>query len=181
MSSEPSHRDRSPRKRVTLVLAFLSSEECRRACHRILAPERLAYEWCRLWFDDIYVPSLRYLNGLKGDRSEEAAAEFRAAFTDEEQEALERFHRFLELRVQRLSDEAHRTESFPQNDAWDSVIRHAGYVLEALEDVEPDAVREELAPLIYTLTSQSREGEELAASSLLAVLNETLQRPGLPE
>lgn len=181
MSSEPSRKDRSHRKRVTLVLAFLSSEECRQACHRILAPERLAYEWCRLWFDEIYVPSLRYLEGLKGDRSEEAAAQFRACFTDEEQEALERFHRFLELRVERLSDEAHRRELFPQTDAWDSIVRHAGYVLEDLDAVDPDAVRDELAPLVHTLTQQSAESSESPEQSLFPFLHEALRQRRLTD
>lgn len=181
MSSDLSQREFSHRKRVTLVLAFLSSEECRRACHQILAPERLAYEWCRLWFDEVYVPSRRYLRGLKGDRSEEAAAEFRAEFTDEEQEALERFHRFLELRVEMLSDENHRNESFPQSDAWDSIVRHAGYVLEDLDAIDPEAVRDELAPLVHTLIRQSEASPEPAAPSLLTSLNETLRQPRLPE
>lgn len=181
MSNEPSHTERSHRTRVTLVLAFLSSDECRQACHRILEPERLAYEWCRLWFDEIYVPSLRYLDGLKGDRSEEAAARFRACFSDEEQEALERFHRFLELRVDMLPEEAHRRESFPQNDAWDSIVRHAGYVLEDLEAVEPDALRDELAPLVHALIRRSDEPPEEAERSLLASLNEALQQPRLLE
>lgn len=181
MSSDPSHVDRSHRNRVTLVLALLSSEECRQACHRILAPERLAYEWCRLWFDEIYVPSRRYLDGLKGDWSEEATDEFRACFSEAELDALERFHRFLELRVDMLSDEAHQRESFPQNDAWDSIVRHAGYVLEDLEAIDPDAVRDELAPLVQTLTRQSGESPESAKRSLLTSLNETLQGPRLPE
>lgn len=181
MSDEPSHVDRSHRKRVTLVLAFLSSEDCRQACHQILAPERFAYEWCRLWFDEIYVPSLRYLEGLKGDRSEEAAAQFRACFTDEEQEALERFHRFLELRVERLSDEAHRRESFPQTDAWASIVRHAGYVLEDLDGVDPDAVRDELVFFVRTLTQQTAEPSEVPEQSLVPVLHEALQQGRLPD
>lgn len=181
MSDEPSHVDRSPRKRVTLVLAFLSSEECRQVCHRILAPERLAYEWCRLWFDEVYVPSLRYLEGLKGDRSEEEAEQFRACFTDEEQEALERFHRFLELRVERLSDEAHQNKSFPQTDAWDSVVRHAGYVLEDLDGVDPEAVQGDLTDLVHLLAGQSEESPEAAENALLASLNETLRQSQLLE
>lgn len=181
MSDDLSQTERSPRKRVTLVLAFLSSGACRRACHQILAPERLAYEWCRLWFDDVYVPSRRYLRGLKGDWSEEAVARFRAGFTDEELEALERFHRFLELRVDMLSDEDHERERFPQNDAWDSIVRHAGYVLEDLDGVDPEAVRGELAALVRTLTRESEEAQTPTENSLLDSLNETLRRSRLSE
>lgn len=176
MSSEPSHVDRSPRTRVTLVLAFLSSEQCRRACRQILSSDRLAYEWCRLWFDEIYVPSRRYLDGLKGDRSEEAAAQFWTSFTDGEKEALERFHRFLELRVEMLSDEAHRNESFPQNDAWDSIVRHAGYVLEDLDGVNPEGVRDELASMVHTLVQQSEKARAPTERRLIGSLTDTLRR-----
>lgn len=181
MSHEPSRTERSHRKRVTLALAFLSSQECRRACHRILEPGQLAYEWCRVWFDEIYVPSLRYLNGLKGDRSEEAAARFRACFTEEEQEALERFHRFLELRVEMLSDEDHERESFPQNDAWNSIVRHAGYVLEDIEGLDPDPLQHRLAALVRLFTRRSEEPPKEAERSLLASLNDALQQPRLLE
>lgn len=180
MSQEPSRTDQSPRTRVTLVLAVLSSDECRRACHQVLAPERFAYEWCRLWFDEVYVPSLRYLDGLKGDRSEEAVSRFWACFTDEEKEALERFHRFLELRVEMLPDEAHERESFPQSDAWDSIVRHAGYVLEDLEAVDPDAVRDEVAALVSLLTRQGGTAQEEAKRSLFASLNDALRQSRLP-
>lgn len=182
MSDDLSRTEHSHRKRVALVLAFLSSEECRQICQRVLAPERLAYEWCRLWFDEIYVPSLRYLEGLKADRSEEAAAEFRACFTEDELEALERFHRFLELRVERLSDDAHQRESFPQTDAWDSVVRHAGYVLEDLEAVEPEAVRDDLAALVHTFTNQNEESPAPPEEqSLLRVFREVLQQRRLTD
>lgn len=181
MSNDLSQMESSHRTRVTLVLAFLSSEECRRACHQILPPERLAYEWCRLWFDEVYVPSRRYLDGLKGDWSEEAAAQFRDCFVEEEQEALERFHRFLELRVEMLSDEDHERKSFPQNDAWDSVVRHAGYVLEDLEGVDPESVCDELATLVRTLTRESEEADGPTAHSLLTSLDETLRRPRLSD
>lgn len=181
MDSEPSRIDRSHRKRVTLVLAFLSSEECREACRQVVPPERLAYEWCRLWFDEIYLPSVRYLEGLKGDRSEEEVEAFRACFRSEELEAMERFHRFLELRVEMLSEEAHRKEAFPQSDAWDSIVRHAGYVLEDLESVDPDAVRGDLANLVHLLVRESDGSQEEAERSLLAGLSDTIRQPQLLE
>lgn len=181
MSQEPSRTQRSHQTRVTLVLAFLASDECRRAGHQILDPERFAYEWCRIWFDEVYVPSFRYLNGLKGDRSEEAADRFRACFTDEEMAALERFHRFLELRVEMLSEEDHERESFPQNDAWDSIVRHAGYVLEDLEAIDSDAVRGEVAALVSLLAREGGDAQEEPKRSLFASLNDALQQSRLPE
>lgn len=179
MSTELAGTEHSHRDRVTVILAFLSSDACREACHEVVSPDRLAYEWCRLWFDEIYVPSLRYLDGLKGDRSEQAVEQFEACFASEEVEALERFHRFLELRVDRLSDEAHERERFPQTDAWDSVVRHAGYVLEDLEGVEPEEIRRQLTTVVRILIERSESTSEAAGTPLLEALTDTFRRPRL--
>lgn len=176
LESESAHRDR-----VTFILAFLSSDSCREACHEVVPPARLAYEWCRLWFDEIYVPSLRYLDGLKGDRSEQAVEQFKACFASDEVEALERFHRFLELRVDRLSADAHDRERFPQTDAWDSIVRHAGYVLEDLEGVEPDEIRRQLTTVVRLLIERSETEAPGGAHPLLEALSEVVRRPRLSE
>ena len=68
-----------------------------------MSGEQIAFELCRLWFDQVYAPSLRYMDGLKGDGDPRASESFTDAFSDEEFSWLERFHRFLELRVDRLT------------------------------------------------------------------------------
>jgi hypothetical protein len=121
------------RGRVTRFLSFLTSEECRAACKDQLAADRLAFELCRLWIDEIYVPGLHYVDGIKGDRSTAAAATFAAAFTPAEQSALERFHHFLELRIQMLPEADRARGIFPDGAPWESTLRHARYLLDELE------------------------------------------------
>ena len=154
MSDDRSHSVASPRERTAIALALLTSEACRQAFHSRLPPDEFAYAWCRLWFDEVYVPSTRYLDGIKGDRSEEAVTRFQAAFTDDELAALERFHRFLELRVERLSDADRQRGAVPQNDAWDAVLRHASYLLEELAP-NPSALQKRLGRTVQVLRSES--------------------------
>lgn len=174
MSDELSNKVGAVRDRVTLFLAFLASEECWQACQSVFSSDKLAYEWCRLWFDKIYVPSLRYLDGIKGDRSAEAVTRFRAAFTDDELAALERFHRFLELRLDMLPDAARQRAAFPQNDAWDHVVRHAGYVLEELAH-DPNSLQHKLVSIVRTLIRQ-HEAADAADDQRAASLHDTLQQ-----
>lgn len=174
MTQDLSSEAPSPRERVTLFLALLSSDEGRDACHEVLPPDRFAFVWCRLWFDEIYVPSTRYLDGLKGDPSETAVSEFRASFTDEEMEALEWFHRFLELRVDMLPGDLAEKESFPQNDAWDHVVRHAGYALEELE-TDPETLKKKVGWVAHRLTQQSSERTS-SEPPLLPALDNALHR-----
>lgn len=125
------------RERVATYLALLASEAAQDALGRRVDRERLAFELCRIWFDDIYVPSPRYFEGLKGDYSEDAAGRFRADFSREELAELERFTRFLELRMEMLSGGTARSLGRVSNtDAWQSLMRHAWYLL---DDLEPDA------------------------------------------
>src|SRR5690606_29645357 len=86
------------RRRVTAFLALLSSAPAHERLTTKMEPEQLAFELLRIWFDDVYLPSARYVDGLKGDYSATAADVFRSAFSDEECADLERFHRFVELR-----------------------------------------------------------------------------------
>lgn len=137
MSEQLSTRTNTVRNRVVLFLALLASRECQEACREFLPSDKLAFELCRLWFDEIYVPGSRYLDAFKGDRSAADVAQFQEYFADEEQAALERFHRFLELRLDMLPEHAKKQGVFPQNDLWQSIVRDAGHVLEALgADVE---------------------------------------------
>lgn len=131
ISTEPDHRER-----VAAFLSIVASDSARDTLGRRIDPERLAFELCRIWFAEIYLPGRRYIDSLKGDYSETAAARFRSAFSEDELADLERFNRFLELRTDMLSGEARRAGRMPNNDAWHGVARHASYLL---NDLEPDA------------------------------------------
>jgi len=95
--------------------------------------ETVAFELCRLWIDHVFSPSMRYLDGVKGDHDEQAAERFIVAFTEEEYEWVERFHRFLELRIDRLSDEQKTACTFPINDTWRGITQDAGNLLDLLD------------------------------------------------
>lgn len=124
------------RERIATYLTLMASDSARAALTRWIDQDRLAFELCRIWFDEIYIPSRRYFDALKGDFSEEAAERFKSAFSDDEIAALERFSRFLELRMEMLSGAARSSRRVPNNDAWQSLVRHAFYLL---DDLEPDA------------------------------------------
>lgn len=144
-----SKKTNTSRQRVILYLAFLSSRDCQSICSRFAKAEKLAFQLCRLWFDEIYTPGTRYIDGLKGTRSEVEADEFWSDFTEEERMALERFHRFLELRIDMLPADAKEREIFPQNDLWISVTRDASHVLEALA-VDVDRLERDLMWIVRT-------------------------------
>jgi len=62
-------------------------------CHEFITPEKLSSKLARLWFDEIYVPGIRYLDGgLKGDYSEKEGGKCQDSFTEDELKAEERFH-----------------------------------------------------------------------------------------
>lgn len=127
---------RSSRDRVVLFLLFLTSEKCVEALKRRIPADRVVFEFCRLWFDEIYTPSARYMDGLKGDVSRERVAAFAQHFDEDELAALERFNAFLDLRIDMLSDAQRASRTFPENDMWRNIVRDAGYLV---EDLEPDA------------------------------------------
>lgn len=180
MNEELSRSNPSPRERVTLFLAVIASEPCRDACHELLPPDHFSFLWCRLWFNEIYLPGPRYLDGLKGDRSEEAVARFWTSFTSVEKEALERFHRFLELRIEMLPGNLVEDESFPQTDAWDHVVRHAGYALEELES-DPASLKEKVGWVARLLTKRSDRSHSASEPNLLSSLSRALNPKQLPE
>lgn len=153
---KPENQPQNIRERVIDFLLFLSSEEHWLASRRLIAPELLAFELSRLWFNEIYAPGRCYLESLKGDFSQEKAQEFRNYFSDEEMESLERFHRFFELRIEMLPEAARQQGIFPESDAWRNVMRHAAYLA---EELEPDAEkrRSRLAKYLRkALTNQER-------------------------
>lgn len=126
------------RRRVALLLALQASEETQRILAQSTGRERLAYEIALAWFDDVYVPSNRYLGGLKGDYSPEAAEQFADAFDPVELAAMERFHRFFELRMDMLPSRLLDERRIPIDERWQSLMRDAGYLL---EDLGVDVVR----------------------------------------
>ena len=158
METKLTRPSNTTRQRVILFLAFLSSPECQEACARHITGEELGFELCRLWFDDIYVPGGRYIDGWKESRSRADGEQFWATFTEEEQAALERFHRFLELRLDMLPDEALRQEVFPQNNLWMSITRDASHALEALL-MDADGLRQELMWVVRAVVLEQLENE----------------------
>ena len=118
------------REHVIIFLLFLTSEESLKVCHKFIAPGKLAFELARIWFDDIYLPGIRYLDGgLKGDYSENAVAKFAEGFTQDEFKALERFHHFFELRLEMVPTSARETGDWPQNDTWSNMVKDARNLL----------------------------------------------------
>jgi len=147
---------RAPRERVVLFLLFLTSAKCVDALKRRIPADRVVFEFCRLWFDEIYTPSTRYMDGLKGDLSPGRVAEFRQHFDDDELAALERFNAFLDLRIDMLSDAQRASRKFPENDMWRNIVRDAGYLV---EDLEPDAAeRRRLVDWIAESRADARGG-----------------------
>ncbi len=121
------------RERVLVFLSFFISSESQRAFLPEVPAETLAYELCNIWFDRVFVAGKRYLDGIRGDWDEEEANVFRNAFDDEQWKYLERFHRFLELRVDMMPDLQKEKRQIPNNNLWESVVRDAGYLFELLE------------------------------------------------
>ena len=154
------------RERVATYLTLLASDSAREALTRWIDHDRLAFELCRIWFDDIYVPSRRYFDALKGDYSEEAAQRFNSYFSSEELAGLERFTRFLELRMEMLPGAARSSRRMANNDAWQSLVRHAFYML---DDLEPDAEyrRARLAESLANLDGTAVDNVERLLSAAL--------------
>ena len=128
------------RQRVVVFLAVLTSEAWREAGEAPGESERLAFELCRLWVEDLYAPGLHTLDGLKGTRDEAAVRRFEEAFSPDERAALERFHHFLVLRLEMLPAPARQQGRFPRDDRWHNLVRDAAYLLDALE-AAPEDVR----------------------------------------
>ncbi len=125
MQNDYSKSDSQIREQVVQFLLFMTSEKTIKALKRFIPSERVAFELSRLWFEEIYTPSTRYLTSLKGDFSEERAEQFRKSFSEEEFEALERFHRFFELRIDMLTERHIQQRIFPQEDMWQNILRDA--------------------------------------------------------
>lgn len=138
LDNGPDHR-----QRVATLLGLLASEEAQTLLARQTPRERLAYELARYWFDVVYTPSGRYVDGLKGDFSMEAAESFNDAFDPVELAAMERFHRFFELRIGMLAPGQLDAKRIPIDETWRTVMKDAGYLLEDLH-VDPTELRRRL-------------------------------------
>lgn len=119
---------------MATLLALLSSEEAQQRLAAGVTRERVAFELSRAWFDIVYLPGGQYLGGLKGDFSAEAAETFRDSFDPVEIRALERFHRFFELRVEMVGTEAIAERRIPIDERWRGIMKDAGYLLQDLEE-----------------------------------------------
>lgn len=160
MDVEPRRRPERPRDRVVLLLGLISSKDAqRRACASGGSREELAFELCRVWIEEVFDPSMSYLDGWKGDRDPEAERRFWAAFTEAEREALERFHRFVELRIEMLPEEARTRGAFPEGDRWDNLVRDASNTLEELED-DGEEVRERVERVVRRLVRDTGGSSE---------------------
>ena len=149
------------REHVIVFLLFLTSEDSLKACHKFFAPEKLAFKLARIWFDDIYLPGIRYLDGgLKGVHSEKADAEFRDCFTQEEFKALERFHSFFELRLAMVPSSTTQTGGWPQNHSWSNVEKDARNLLN-LFGVDADALRNQISELLRETLGKSLDIPDL--------------------
>ena len=152
VESAPDHR-----RRVGLLLALLAGEDGQQRLARESSRERLAFELTRAWFDLVYLPGASYLEGLKGDFSADAAEAFRDCFDPVEMAAMERFHRFFELRVDMLPEGCLTGRCIPIDERWRSVMRDAAYLL---EDLGWDA---------DDLRRRIREGAETGLTGLIRI------------
>lgn len=149
------------RKHLIVFLLFLTSEESLERCRKLIAPGKLAFELARIWFDDIYLPGIRYLDGgLKGDYSETAVAEFTEAFTRDEFKALERFHHFFELRLEMIPAATRKTGDWPQNDTWSNIVKDASNLLN-LFALDADGLRCEVTEMFRGFLGRSLDGPDL--------------------
>ncbi|HUF10868.1 MAG TPA: hypothetical protein VMO47_16230 [Rhodothermales bacterium] len=137
------------RQRVLLFLKLLASTEATERLVGSAEPEEIADRLCNLWIDELFVPGLRYRDGLKGDRSASSVRDFEAQFSTSEIALLEQFHRFLELRLEMLPKRRAEETTFPRGDFWQSIIAHAGRVLEEIdpEGLEMDAIVDKSADI----------------------------------
>ena len=125
------------RPRVLFFLKLFSSTEAIERFVGSAEPEEIADRLCSLWIDELFVPGLRYRDGLKGDRSSSLVREFESQFSRREIALLEQFHRFLELRLEMLPKRRAEETTFPRGDFWQSIIAHAGRVL---KEIDPEGL-----------------------------------------
>ena len=109
----------SHRKKVISTLEAISA-----------APPSAAPDLLRLWVEEAYVPSLRYLDSLKGDADASAVADFNDAFSEQELLALARFHRFLEIRLDRMGEQL----ELENTEFWQSTKQDVAMALQDMKN-----------------------------------------------
>ena len=130
-------------------------------CHEFITPEKLSSKLARLWFDEIYVPGIRYLDGgLKGDYSEKEVGKFQDSFTEDEFKAVERFHHFFELRVEMIPASSRKSGVWPQSDSWSNVVKDAGNLLN-LFALDADTLRSEIFEVFMQTLGKSLDSPDL--------------------
>lgn len=92
-------------------------------------------ELCKLWFDDIYVPSKSYFDALKGDYWDVHAENFISCFSEDELELLARFHRFFELRIEILRKEDDTLKTIADSTHWKHIVKDAKNTLALFRNV----------------------------------------------
>ncbi len=144
------------RQRVLLFLKLFSSTA---AIERLIGssdPSATADQLCSLWINEIYIPGLRYRDGLKGDRRKEEVERFESQFSRIELALLEQFHRFLELRLEMLPKRLAEERTFPQGAFWQNIIAHARRIL---EEIDPEGLElDELVARGSALLNRARGG-----------------------
>jgi len=121
------------RPSVLLYLNLLSNPASSDRFRISTDPSSTALELCRVWIEEIYVPGIRNLDGLKADRDEAIVRTFEASFSARELDLLYQFHRFLELRLEMYPKRRPEERAFPDGDFWQNIFRHARNLLEEID------------------------------------------------
>lgn len=138
MSDDQGLKKSEIRERVLNALALIHLSDVVFLKKSDSSPQRISYDLLTFWLDHVYAPGMRYMDGLKGDRDPEQVSIFQQSFNDEEMEWLERFNRFLELRIDRLRPAELEAREFPIKDTWNGIVRDAGNLIALME---PDMLK----------------------------------------
>ena len=133
MNNNSRGRDSALREKVLDALALIHLSEAIFIKRSDMTPEHIAYDLLTFWLDRVYTPGFRYMEGFKGDRNAEDATIFEENFSEEEFDWLERFNRFLELRIDRLRPSQKEMKEFPIKDTWIGITRDAGNLIALME------------------------------------------------
>lgn len=124
---------RNHRQAVEFLLAVFA-ERTTPQCDELGVPvQATPLETCRRWFDDVYLPSSRYFDAVKGEIDITELQQFSSQFSEDEFLQLERFHRFLELRLDLLQKTGTAPEAWKGSPAWKYIAQNAKNTLELLQ------------------------------------------------
>ena len=91
---------------------------------------------------------------------EEEVERFQHSFTEDELEALRRFHRFFELRLAMIPASSRESEEWPQNDSWSNVVKDARNLLN-LFSLDGDSLRSEVFEMFMQTLRTSLDRPDL--------------------